>query len=200
MLSANKIKKLYNHYDSSNHQLSLDKIKKFYQNIATIEDVIKYASKGVTPDLLKHPHQRRIPNSVLNKFSNKLLKKKKEIQEVKNFESLYLIIGNNKIKGIGDLTVYDTTLRIGFYLKIYPTKLFVQAGSKVGYMRLVNVSHVSNPVANICIPELLRNIKKYHLENFLCIYKKCFLKNDFISVEEIGKCSQILKYSSNSIC
>lgn len=48
------------------------------------------------------------------------------------FEELYQVVVTRKVKGIGHLTIYDTAHRIGGYLNIYPTKIYLYSGTKVG--------------------------------------------------------------------
>ena len=49
-----------------------------------------------------------------------------------------------QIKGIGELTIYDTALRIGFYLDIYPDKVYLHAGTREGAKRLIGEDKVKN--------------------------------------------------------
>ena len=87
--------------------------------------VIEMAAKARDLDNDKHPHQHRLPNALLRKFSDRLLRKADQLILCKKFDEVYSIVEQAGIKGIGPLTVYDTAQRIGAMLKIKPDKVYL---------------------------------------------------------------------------
>lgn len=83
---------------------SFDEFLSLYKNINNINQLIEYSVKG-NINKKKHPHQRRIPNKVQNKFIKKLLCKRRALHKAKTFTDIFCIINKEKIKGIGDLSI-----------------------------------------------------------------------------------------------
>lgn len=111
---------------------------KWFQIQPTLERAVSVAALAKGPSGKRLSHQRRIPQSVLNESRSQLLKALSAIQRAKSFEELYSIIKNRlqSISGIGELTIYDTTLRIAAKLGLEPNVIFLHAGTRVGAKRL----------------------------------------------------------------
>lgn len=87
-------------------------------------------------------HQRRIRISELDKLCEKLLCEVTLIYSAKNFEELYYIVANAKVKYIGRLTIYDISLRIAYVLNsinLLPNSyVYLNAGAMEGAVALYN--------------------------------------------------------------
>lgn len=120
----------------------------------------------------KCSHQWRIPRKTLEDSARQLLAAQSKITKVKDFEELHQVVKSliKPIKGIGDLTIYDTALRIGAWLKIEPGKVYLHAGTRVGAKRLgLDVSHDSIEVA--AFPRAFHKLKPREIEDALCHYR-----------------------------
>ena len=97
-----------------------------------LQEVVEKASLAETYKGRRDPHQARIKKELLEKLGKCLTKKLDELSNCKNFDCLLKIVEAcaKQIKGIGELTIYDTALRIGFYLDIYPDKVYLQGQGK----------------------------------------------------------------------
>jgi len=91
-----------------------------------------------TPSGKRFDHQKIIPNHVLNLAKKRLLTNLKRIQSTKEFNDLYNLLKEllSNIKGVGELYIYDTALRIGAYLGHEPDKIYLHAGTLQGAKKL----------------------------------------------------------------
>lgn len=74
------------------------------------------------------------------------------------------------IRGVGELLVYDTALRIGAKLELMPDRVYLHSGTRRGArslglpfkMRLISIAELPVP---------LRSLKQHEVEDCLCIFK-----------------------------
>lgn len=135
-------------------------------------------------------HQRRIPKGIRKAFLSSM-QKLKELDFIKAnyFDGILKIVKKCKVKGIGDLTVYDTSLRIAFYFSrkrnnVLPTNVYLHAGALIGANTLIKKGYLNNyhkvgdeKIAckkDFC--KAIRVLKAYEIEDFLCIFKNEFKK------------------------
>ncbi len=72
--------------------------------------------------------------------------------------------------GAGELYIYDVSLRIGSKLGLFPRKAFLHAGTRQGAKALGLNSQL--PWLEMdSLPEWLRELQPYQVEDFLCCYK-----------------------------
>lgn len=117
----------------------------------------------------KHRHQWRIPPAVLAKFAERLVSKLSDIASATSFAQLLSVVDSVRIKRIGELTVYDTAVRIGGGQHIEPEEIYLHAGTRKGAARLKwNVKRASIPRSEIS-PEL-DGLSAAEVEDLLCIY------------------------------
>ncbi len=129
---------------------------------------------------IRHSHQRRVKAEVLTKVRDQLLVKINYIKQCKKFDQLLSFIKEfgRSIYGLGDLYIYDTALRIGAKLQLYPDQFYLHAGTRKGAKKLgIDVGkkttrNVSDLPEKLCT--VLRKFKVYEVEGLLCIYKDCF--------------------------
>jgi hypothetical protein len=120
-------------------------------------------------------HQWRVGKNKCEEGQAKLLAKEIEIKKCKIFEELFEITEGVKksTKGLGDLWSYDTALRIGISLGIYPTEVYIQAGVKNGLKKLFPEKTPKGRSLPLSIfPKELQILAPYEIENFLCIWGK----------------------------
>jgi hypothetical protein len=137
---------------------------------------VRRAALARTFDGQKHRHQWRIPPAVLGRFSDRLVACLREITRARSFSELLAVLESARPKGVADLTVYDTAVRIGAGQGLEPEEIYLHAGTRKGAARLGwNVSRASIPRNEI--PADLTGLSPAEIEDLLCIYARCFGPN-----------------------
>jgi hypothetical protein len=144
-------------------------------NQTSLHDAITVAAASRDADGKKHPHQYRLQNDTLNAYGANLHNYEADLRQSVSFDDIMEIAYEARIPGIGELAVYDTAIRIGSYLDIWPENIYLHAGARVGAYAIVpNLN--SNVISREELPEPFRSsdLTGYDLEDMLCIYKKVF--------------------------
>lgn len=163
------------------------KLSDFKARKLPIEKLIEYAVWGTLPDLKQDSHQHDIDRRVLTKMFERLSTPIaiEKIENCTNFNEILTIVYELRISGFGQLCVYDTSLRLGAMFGKYPEVIFLHSGALKGIKKLKGHTWVTNHsqkfkvnankhpyIAKDCLPAELQRLEPYHIENFLCIYKK----------------------------
>ncbi len=166
------------------HKEGLEKELDSFCKQKTLKKVICFAGKGRSPLDKKFDHQRRISNQVLDDAKKKLQCNIKNIEKSSTFSDLYNIINKivDNIKGVGPLYAYDTSLRIGIYLKLTPKNVYLHAGPLEAAKNLRKIKKLTflNNQTNLekkDFPKEFNKLEPREIESCLCIYKKEILKS-----------------------
>lgn len=124
-------------------------------------------------------HQQCIETKYIYIFIKNLISNNVLSRTYSSFEDLYSEINKYRIKGkLGDLFVYDVSLRIGYIKNILPQKyVYLQCGALIGAKNLVK--HGKIPYGSIkgrVIPasvfsSVFPGMSSMDIENFLCVAK-----------------------------
>ena len=178
-------------FDSHNDYF--DKYLGFYRALPDFTQLIIHAVDG-TFELtnkgifyfIRHNHQKLyikdgkqigVDPEVLRKVRNNLLKETDNLQSATTFDELITIVSNAKEKGFGVLGIYDTAVRIGAYLGLEPTKVFLHAGTKIGMKLLEQKNYIKSGLSEDVYVEVellpieLQEFKPIVTEHFLCSQK-----------------------------
>jgi hypothetical protein len=121
----------------------------------------------------KHKHQWRIPNAFLTRFGERLVARLPAIGRVRSFAALLQVVESASFKGIGELTVYDTAVRIGSGQGMEPDCVYLHAGTRIGAARLgLDIRRDSIPMSEI--PIGLAGLSPSEIEDLFCSYADCF--------------------------
>lgn len=144
----------------------------FYSNQPNLDAAIFAAATALTADSPKHDHQWRIPRKTLKRFADRLQGQKTTLKAATNFHELWEVIRDEgrRIKGIGELTVYDTAHRLGIYLRREPKLIYLHAGTRQG-ARALGLPLDAGYLRVDQLPAELQRLKPYEIEDCLCIYK-----------------------------
>lgn len=144
----------------------------WFRNQPNLESAVKYAATATNTKGKRYSHQRRIKRAVLNEGKHVLLANLRQIEAAKDFDDLYALIRHaiKRIKGLGELYVYDTAFRIGAYAKKLPKKVYLHAGTRKGAEALgFDGSRLTLELSEF--DPALRVLKAYEIEDVLCIFK-----------------------------
>jgi hypothetical protein len=142
---------------------------------SSLESAVSVAALAKGPSGKRLSHQRRIPETVLLESRRRLLDVLPEIEAVTTFEQLHEVVQNRigPIVGIGELTVYDTALRIGARLRLEPTVVFMHAGTRDGAKKLgLDTARPFIPASEL--PREFHELQPHEMEDVLCLYKNNF--------------------------
>lgn len=145
----------------------------YFRNMSNIFEVIEYAALAKDDRGKRLSHQRRLQKSVLKIVFEKLVAKTNELQNSKSFEEILGIVDSCRVKGFGDLAVYDTSLRIGVWLKKEPEYVYLHAGTKKGAKaKILGLKTRGRKYIKMEeIPYPLNQLSPMQVEDILCIYK-----------------------------
>lgn len=134
-----------------------------------------WAARSTNANGKKHPHQYRLQNQTLQQFGEILIRQMRSISAATTFEELISAVRNARIYGIGELAIYDVAVRIGAFKNIWPEKIYLHAGARVGASALID-NLTSDVIEKNQLPSDFRNsdLSCYELEDILCIYKHFF--------------------------
>ena len=153
----------------------------FYTNIEDFAELLDKAGRAVEENERKCKHQRRQQRDDLLACSERLLARQSEFEQAENFEQIHqlVIACTRDIFKAAWLYWYDTALRISVNRKIYPEKVYLQAGAKKGGLALLGRDAVAQyrcrntgiiALPKKCFPEPLQCLEPYQIEDFLCGY------------------------------
>lgn len=131
----------------------------------------KMLEEAFYPGGKKNSHQNRIPKETLENFKKEIKKQKEAISECRTFDELLGISENSTIDGIGPLTEYDIAFRYGRQIGIYPDKVYLHAGTKIGAKNLGIVKRGAKYLTKEELPAYLKAVEPWMVEDFLCVEK-----------------------------
>lgn len=90
------------------------------------------AARCLLSDGRRHSHQRRIPIESLEAIERRLAAA--DLTDCTDFDGLYDVIADaaRSVRMIWPLTTYDIAHRIGRFLKVEPTRVYLHAGTREG--------------------------------------------------------------------
>lgn len=183
MKNLRELVEIYNRNHAKNEDWKLSDFKKGSKPLG---ELIEDAVWGKEPRLNRDKHQFRVPKKTLEEMA-RLLRDPAIIEEIKrckSFDDIFVVVYESKIKNFGPLAVYDTTLRLGAIFGYYPRVVYLHQGAYEGAVNLLGKEVVEIKSKYFCgnraypyitveiLPDPLNKMEPYHIENFLCIYKK----------------------------
>ena len=120
----------------------------------------------------RYSHQYRLKAETLKKCAAVLLQSRAAIRRAHDFQSLHSLVSEliGDIKGVGELMVYDTAIRIGAYQRLEPTEVFLHAGTRRGAAAL-GLEARGATIALSKLPAAFQSLTCVEAEDILCIYK-----------------------------
>lgn len=155
------------------HQARATRELEYYSRVLrSDEEAVNRAALALLPSGKRHPHQYRIPRAALEESKRRLLENLHMLRRATSFDELFNVVEDltAPIPGIGELTVYDTALRIGVHFGCEPTRVYLHAGTRTGAQALgFNPRRQSIEMDEL--PEPMRGLSAQDAEDMLCIYK-----------------------------
>lgn len=116
-----------------------------------------------------HGHQRRVAHK-LKEGLKVSLSDNIQPNDFNDFHSVYKWVKSvtDRVKGLGATTAYDVARRLGVWIGMQPTMVYLHAGAAVGAKKL---GMEGETVSLNDFPREIQKLGATHAENFLCIYK-----------------------------
>jgi len=94
------------------------------------------------------------------------------LEQTADFDELHQRVDQaiGSLHGIGELTVYDTALRIGARLGFLPERVYLHSGTRVG-ARALGLDWRATVLDVSDLPRELRDLRPHEIEDCLCIFK-----------------------------
>lgn len=143
---------------------------KDFENERSPLAAVRRAALCKLTDGKRHKHQRRIPRSLLEEVEGRLQEIRHKLANAPDFAALYGLVKGKigPIKGIGALTVYDISHRIGAHFGKKPELVYLHAGTRTG-ARVFNITGDFVDPKNL--PKEFSRLEVSEIEDCLCIYK-----------------------------
>ncbi len=149
----------------------------WFKQQPNLESAIEHAALAINKKGRKYRHQGRLKNISIEAARQIIIKNCDAISKSKDFDDLFALIEKlcRPINEIGELYIYDTSLRIAARLHMMPRKVYLHAGTRVGAERLgPDINAKALELSKI--PLGLRKLEPHEIEDVLCIYKDYFSK------------------------
>jgi len=138
----------------------------------SLDAAIEKAALAVNSRGKRYSHQRRLKMAALKRALGALLDKSGAIRKARDFDELFNLVSAAvmSITGIGELYVYDTSLRIGAKLNLFPAAVYLHAGTRAG-ARALGMDDRAKMLKVSALPKPFRTLAPHELEDILCIFK-----------------------------
>jgi len=142
----------------------------YFQKLNSLNNAIRFACHGKEGKI--HGHQHLVGKYGLEQARKSLQQHADEIESSHSFDELLTCVENctKSAYRFGVLAVYDTSLRLGAYLDLWPEVVYLHAGAKKG-CKALGIETIGGTVAMNKLPKALQVLKPYQAEDFLCIFK-----------------------------
>ncbi len=150
-----------------------DREMAWFRRQPTVAEAVRFAGLAQRPFGKRFNHQRRIPGSVIEAFSAALLAQLPRIEGARGFADLHNIVQEvgSSLNGIGELTIYDTALRIGAKLHLEPERVYLHTGTRAG-AAFLGLGGGRKWIAVNELPSAFRRLTGRQAEDCLCIFRE----------------------------
>jgi len=179
----------------NSHREFFQQYMKYYREQPSLSSLLKDATLGIIrieqadnkTYYIRHPHQevftdkegnqRGINVFIAKQVEHNLQARIEDLKKCSNFSQVIKIVEECKVKGFGDLSIYDTAVRIGTYLGIEPDKVYLHAGTRVGIKQLeekgylVEGSSKRKTIGLNEMPKEFGNLSADEIQHFACSKK-----------------------------
>ena len=131
-----KLERIIDNYKKQTRKV-VDYHVQFCLDQENLKEAIETAAKAVDDYGKIHFHQRRVGKTDLLAFAEKLGAFENDFAKAKNFDEIYEIVKNTNQPNINEITVFDTAFRIGNYLNLFPDKIYLTSGTRIGAEHLL---------------------------------------------------------------
>ncbi len=109
-----------------------------------------------------------------------LLANSRILKKSRDFEELFSVVETmlEPISGIGELYVYDTTLRIGAKLGLFPKKVYLHAGTRAG-AKALGFDGRAQALEISALPKEFQRLEPHEIEDVLCIFESELSEENF---------------------
>lgn len=176
----------------------LDKYLCYYKELPNLTEVIVFAADGtfkITKNglefYIRHSHQdvfidkdgntRGVSKELSKLVRNNLITRFNDLMTATTFDQILQIVTESKVKGFGELSIYDTSMRIAKFKNIEPDKVYLHAGARKGFEVLEEKGYIASGASkkkfltNDELPkEFQEKLKCHEAENLACLYKEEF--------------------------
>jgi hypothetical protein len=131
-----KLERIIDNYKKQKRK-PVDHHVQFCLDQENLKDAIEAAARAVDDYGKIHFHQRRVAKADLMAFADKLISIESEFADAKSFDEIYAVVKKTNQTGINEITVFDTAFRIGSYLNLFPDKIYLTSGTRIGAEHLL---------------------------------------------------------------
>lgn len=187
---------IYVRLNFESHHEFFKQYMKYYREQPSLSDLLVDATQGIIKIsqrdnnvyYIRHPHQevfidreghqRGIPIEIANAVKENLLKYKDELYICETFSEIINIVEKCKVRGFGELAIYDTAVRIGAFLKIEPDRVYLHAGTREGIKALeekgylAKGSHKQKSLSITEMPKSMHKLSADEIQHFTCAKKE----------------------------
>ena len=141
----------------------------------SLQRAIEHAALATNSRGKRYLHQRRLKRKTLEQALDILLAHKRQLRKAESFDKVFQLVETalEDVFGVGELYVYDTSLRVGAKLGLFPTKVYLHAGTRVG-ARALGFDQKAKTLSRSVLPPALRALEPHEIEDMLCIFKDKF--------------------------
>lgn len=132
-----------------------------------------------------HTHQTKVSVDARREFGYRIIAQydwDTAFGRGKDFDRFYDKLWEIRPAGIGPLTTYDVATRLGAFLKLEPTMIYLHTGARLGWDAMWGASDWPRTasavwrVPPVSWPEALRQLSADMAEDFLCTYRDALTK------------------------
>jgi len=137
----------------------------------TLPAAVQRAGLAKKPDGRRYDHQRRLSKETLEEACRIL--SGEDFRHCRDFDELHATVEDLLcgVAGVGELMTYDTALRIGAKLGLYPSRVYLHRGTRDGAQAL-GLDWRAHQIEVGELPQELRALEPYEIEDCLCILKR----------------------------
>jgi hypothetical protein len=149
----------------------------WFRQQPTLNDALRVAALAINSKGKRYSHQRRLSKAVLEQARDILLENEEKVRESQGFDDLLALIERqlSPVKGLGELYVYDTALRIGAKIGVFPKRVYLHAGTRVG-AKVLGFDGRMKTLEVSQLPDWLQQLQPHEIEDVLCIFKDKLMK------------------------
>lgn len=155
-----------------NHRHRNTREKRWFRLQPSFQDAIRHAGRAEGPGGRRLSHQRRLSKETLRRCEATLLAAEKQLAAAGTFADLHSLVESliRSIRGVGELMVYDASVRLAAHLGLEPKEIYLHAGTRQGAAALGLDARVRR-ISRAQLPTALRRLPATEFEDILCIYK-----------------------------